>query len=1468
MSALTSAAAPERTRRRPVTARMKTPLGHDRITAPPGERIALPHRETLEERFGRPLDTIAVYAGPTVSAALSELRAVSATRDEQIFLASASAPLPVVAHEVAHALQTRSAGSSPTVEPEGSPAEREASDAAVAVGRPQLPGDRVSISEGIGQDTLALLRVPAHRDGAAPTLGLPSATPSLRPEASAPAPQSPTAEAVEPSSAVGPAPTETTSTPDEAPAGGLELPPAPELTVNAEQVAAQEAAIAEAESALSGAGDAAALLEAYAAAPPTVKARRAATLGSDVAAVSATEGAQWQSDVPDLHASLSGADPPAIAEPVAAPPVSSIDLALTAPAPAPEPEIPDVEVPGTFEAEQDVTRSLVPVTEADPQALAAQIGDSLDAVQTIDPAVPRSAGPPPGIPLGGETDPARVAETESAGRAQAAAAREEATQAVLAGPGPEQVQPTSVDEPFAVGELPVPDVAAAATPEGPAAYVAMELPVEVQVAFDEQQHAAMEQSMAATVAQSEQATADRDTAKESAVLEAEAGVAELNEEADGSQTSAVAAARTDIQTARQDTVDAQQSEVERVEAEAGERRLIDESAIQTKVDDEQQIIDSAYATAEHDIGDQVAEGERQAAATKEEAERAAEDESWWDQAVSFVKDAFNALVDAIGAVFDAVRSAVNDILDAVKAAALAAIDAAANFIKDAIAAYGELLKSVITGLLGEVFPELAAALNSAIDTAVTAAQNAVDSVADALKAGVNALVEGLRAGLMAIIDAYQAAITLALSVASAAITGDWGALALRVLEAVLRLVGIDPEEFYAFVGRAQETFQMIVDDPAGFLANVVAAVTGGIQNFADNIVTHLQTGVIGWLTGALGPVGIVLPQSFDLLGVLDLARQILGLTWDALKAKARKLIGEQNVERLEVVFGFIETLVTEGWGGLWTKIMDSVSSVLDLVFDGIKTFIRDRIILAAITKLASLFSPVGAIVQLVLTAWNIYTFLRDQLARMMEVVQTVTTAIGDIARGVLDNAKAGVEGVLARLLPLAIDLLARVIGLGNVGEKVQEIVEQVRAMVDKGIDALLQRVAAVFTGGGAAGAKPAGATGGGTTGEESIPSEPSVLPESETISEPFSIAGEDHTLRSVIVGDEATADMASGTFGPLVARIATLRKTVTNAYVKPGSPQFVGDVEATVLTDKLTVISTRAATLVSDLTAAKAPPGSDKKALAKAASAERKIVRDGFTELRILVEGLGLKTVTSAVLHPGHGPKAGGADSYGRRLSFSVNPLSITSLDKGGGAQDPVPGVRLLPGYDRGHLVAKSLGGPGSPENLVPMSKAANTKRVGIQAVEESLRTALRFTAANPEQFPPDNPQYIFSYDVWVRSYHSDADLQQDLESHAVTAPGSNAGARLFALAAGATSKGPSDTVLLAAAAPVAGLDAKTMAALPGNLRRRTAYFFHPTEVVASVEVLQEPNDSRTRFPIHTGGPVPTHMDVDVLWHA
>jgi len=1068
-----------------------TPLGQlDQAAAEAGE--PLPHRAELEARLGQSLEGVEAHSGPTSRQALAGLGAEAATRGQQVFLTEPSPPVDVVAHEAMHTLQAEPDAEAPrsggTVVPEQAPVEQEAAELAYRALNEQGTTRKRQPEQRLPASGVALLRT-----GSAPVAVPPgsAATPSTAFEAAADRPGARPAQAAQPSTAPGgvtaprpapgappstaPATTPTTAT---APAGEQAVPSlgaaaAPEPGLTPEAVAAQQEAATQAAAALTGADSVTGLVDAFATAPPTVKAQHYASLGSNADRLSKSEESGFQETLPELHAELSGEVAEAEPVEIPTPPERALTLEATAPPQTPLPELPPTPDPGEFTANDRVADDIERSFWEELLDRAARIGQSLKDVQTTDKDIDTSAGAPPTVPLEGENDPERIDGQQQSVVDQARTTRDEAQQAVVNGPGPELVQPRVMDEAYPLGELNGPMLQGPAPVEGPEAYLAMGLPPEVQAAFDQDQQAAMEASLEGPRGDVQAATTERDTSREAEIAKAEKDVQDLTVKSDEKQRTQVKETRDQIQTERSSTLQAQADAVADAEGDIETERKNRRGEIDDRVKKDEQQIRDDYAKADEDAQKEVTKGETKAEAERVKAEREAEDKSWWERAVDFVKDAFEALTSIVGAIFDAVRSAVTAILDAVKSAVLALIDLAAGFIKGLIAAFGEFLKLAVDALIGTIFPELAEKLKQKIDGAVSAAQAAVDVVADGLKAGVSAIVDGLKAGLNKIIDIYQAAVELGMGLVEAAVTGDWGALARKALEAALRIAGISKEEFYGFVGRAEETYQSIVDDPGKFLGNCVDAFVGGVQKFADNFATHLQAGIINWLTGTMGGAGITLPKEFNLLGVLDIARQILGLTWDRLRKRAVALIGEQNVERIELVAGYLQTLIAEGWSALLEQISSAVGNVRDTVFDGIKSYLTESIIFAAIARLATLFNPVGAIVQLILAAWNLYTFLRDQLARIVAVLKTIVGAIVDIARGVIEPASLRVEEVLAGLLPLAIDLLARFLNLGGAAKRFQEIVEGIRERVDKAIDWLIQKVMGLFKGkGGGKDGKP------------------------------------------------------------------------------------------------------------------------------------------------------------------------------------------------------------------------------------------------------------------------------------------------------------------------------------------------------------------------------------------------------------
>lgn len=1014
------------------------------------ERIALPHRAAMASRYGSAVAHLPVYSGPAVATALKRRGAEGAAVDGAIFLPDAAVAADLVAHEVVHALQQ------PLFAGDGIAAlhQLEVAPACASQSAVENEAQVLAGSEGVLGDSAPVHTLPAgvvalRRSGPDTSAEVPAsetATPSSTPAVSEPVAVAEVAAPQQDASATATAATETQVAPT------FTAPGVPESALDPAAMAAREAAKVEAEAALAAADSPSAVMDAFAHMAPSVKALNSSELGTRLADANASSTGELTAQTPQISAQLSGA-----AENLPAPAPIVVPGEKVA-APLAKAAAPEIKVPAGPEQPQLRTDPAYgPAIErmfssgADPK----RIGHQIDKVSTSNPGIQTSVIDRADIPLEGANDPARMDAAVRERGAEATSGLHAASTAVVTGTGPEAIAPREMEHSVAI-EASLPETAPLAEPEGAAQFAAMTLPVEVVDRFDADTGPAMAASAETARAEMQAAEDGRDSAHASAAQTADAGRVAAEQQADASQREQIVNRRESIQNERQRTVDEQHAAVQQVNADAEVARVEHRADADERVRTDRAQIDSTYAKAERDSEAKVASGERRAEDERQSAEREADDQSWWRRATSFIRRAFEALTSALTAIFDAVRSAVATIIDAAVSAVTAIITAAALALQALVSSFGELLKGLVDGLLGTVFPELAAALTQFIDQAVAEVNAAIDVVSDVLITAVNEVAAALNAAINALLDVFQSAINTAMGMLQALMTGDWGAVLLKILDAILGILGIDPAAFHGLIAQAGDAVESIVNDPGKFVQNLIQAVLGGVQNFASNFGTHLREGVIGWLTGALG--GLQMPAQWDIWGVLDIARQVLGLTWDFVRERAERIIGPKNVARLEAAFSWITTLVTEGWSALWDRLKGTLENLKNTVMEAIRNFVLERVVMASIRWLASLFNPVGAIVQLVMTIWNIFQFVSNQLQRLFGIAKTVVQGISDIAHGVLGPAMARVEQVLADLLPVVIDLLMSLLGVTGVAKRVREIIGDVRGAIAQAVDNLLERV--------------------------------------------------------------------------------------------------------------------------------------------------------------------------------------------------------------------------------------------------------------------------------------------------------------------------------------------------------------------------------------------------------------------------
>ncbi len=571
-----------------------------------------------------------------------------------------------------------------------------------------------------------------------------------------------------------------------------------------------------------------------------------------------------------------------------------------------------------------------------------------------------------------------------------------------------------------------------------------------------------------------------------------------------------------------------------------------------------------------------------------------------------------------------------------------------------------------------------------------------------------------------------------------------GAQVMSLLQIIFEVVAPGAMRY---IRRAAGAFRTIIRNPIGFVRNLVRAGILGFRQFAGNFLTHLRTSLIQWLTGSLSGLNIYIPQAFNLREIIKFILSVLGLTWQNIRQKLVRRIGETAVAALETTFDIVVTLVRDGPAAAWEKIVEQINNLRELVLEQIMTFVRDRIVQAAITRLVTSLNPAGAFIQAIIAIYNTIMFFVERLRQIAQVARSFIDSIAAIASGVITAAANRVEQTMAGLLTLVISFLARLVGLGRVSDAVTNIVNRIRAPIDRALDRIVAWVVGMAQ---RLGRLVASAATGGTP---------------RTVQRPVRFAREGHHLRVVEQNNQFVIQMASDEFREIHDQLVLLRRNYLTSRRLERSGH--GDAAAE-LDTRLRNILQR------------------KNAIVQAAARDRansaRILEEGLGEIEGLVTELGEYMVTTYGQAFGPGAEAavrsivyvvredrgfvvqdihviqggelgiraqsldrtmatflsyhsygdewripsqqeppayaGFAGSAGTGVRMTVNVRRGISLGGSAASIDP-PGYSAAGSYNRrGHLVAQEFGGPGDRRNIVAMTFAANQTNAGMREIE------------------------------------------------------------------------------------------------------------------------------------------------------
>ncbi|HBG06523.1 MAG: hypothetical protein A2075_00180 [Geobacteraceae bacterium GWC2_58_44] len=280
------------------------------------------------------------------------------------------------------------------------------------------------------------------------------------------------------------------------------------------------------------------------------------------------------------------------------------------------------------------------------------------------------------------------------------------------------------------------------------------------------------------------------------------------------------------------------------------------------------------------------------------------------------------------------------------------------------------------------------------------------------------------------------------------------ASAIRKLGALLRSI----------VERIAGLVDEILAAPKRFFANLVSGINQGIDKFTSNIGTYLEQGFWMWLTGASSARNIQVPEKMDPKGMFSLALQMIGIDRAFVLERIRVKLGagvEKVLTRAEAagekLLEPVRILLRGGIGALWDWVKEEVSSRLQEIFTKIKQEIFEAIIKKALIWVASLFIPGLGFIRLVQAIYKALRWLVDNIDRIVDLVNSF---LDSIALAVQGNVGGIVNKVIKGLtlgVVIAIDFLAKLVGLGNFADKLQRAIQSLKKPIQKGIDWLLTK---------------------------------------------------------------------------------------------------------------------------------------------------------------------------------------------------------------------------------------------------------------------------------------------------------------------------------------------------------------------------------------------------------------------------
>jgi hypothetical protein len=294
---------------------------------------------------------------------------------------------------------------------------------------------------------------------------------------------------------------------------------------------------------------------------------------------------------------------------------------------------------------------------------------------------------------------------------------------------------------------------------------------------------------------------------------------------------------------------------------------------------------------------------------------------------------------------------------------------------------------------------------------------------------------------------------------------SWIDRAIEFIETVGRTIFQLADLLFTILVRVAHLVWDIIKHPIRFFETLVSGLMQGIGEFIGNIGTYLQEAFWTWVTGASPVQNIRLSVASGLESLFDLVMQVLRLGPADLRLIVEKVMGREFMEVIDRAMAAGEKLIepvtillTQGPVAFWHYLQETLASIIQSSFDRIKESVFFAFVEKALKWVAGFFIPGGGFVKIVKAIFKAFQFVAENLERIRHFFDSVFDSMEAATQG---NTAGVVSKIITGLkmgIVLALDFLAKQIGLDKIVDNVQKVFQSLRRPIVSGIEWVLRKV--------------------------------------------------------------------------------------------------------------------------------------------------------------------------------------------------------------------------------------------------------------------------------------------------------------------------------------------------------------------------------------------------------------------------